>query len=417
MNVIYEEENIMKKLVSVSLAAAMVASMTACGSNNTAETTAAAAAAETTAAAGETSAAAESQTAADGASFKIGVTGPLTGAAAAYGNAVVNGAKLAADEINAAGGVNGYTFEINGQDDENDTEKAINAYNTLKDWGMQILVGTTTSKPCIAVAAETANDNMFQITPSGSAVECVANDNVFRVCFADPDQGTASAKYIGEHKLATKVAIIYDSSTEYSSGLREAFVNEAANQGIEIVADEAFTADTNTDFSVQLDKAKDAGAELVFLPIYYQEASIILKQASDKEFAPVFFGCDGMDGILSVENFDKSLAEGLMLLTPFSTTEETSKAFTDAYVAAYGIEPNQFAADSYDAVYAVKAAIEQSGVTPDMSVSDICEGLKTAMTEIKIDGLTGSDMTWNAAGEPNKAPKAVMIENGEYVMQ
>ena len=407
----------MKKLVSVSLAAAMVASMTACGSNNTAETTAAAAAAETTAAAGETSAAAESQTAADGASFKIGVTGPLTGAAAAYGNAVVNGAKLAADEINAAGGVNGYTFEINGQDDENDTEKAINAYNTLKDWGMQILVGTTTSKPCIAVAAETANDNMFQITPSGSAVECVANDNVFRVCFADPDQGTASAKYIGEHKLATKVAIIYDSSTEYSSGLREAFVNEAANQGIEIVADEAFTADTNTDFSVQLDKAKDAGAELVFLPIYYQEASIILKQASDKEFAPIFFGCDGMDGILSVENFDKSLAEGLMLLTPFSTTEETSKAFTDAYVAAYGIEPNQFAADSYYAVYAVKAAIEQSGVTPDMSVSDICEGLKTAMTEIKIDGLTGSDMTWNAAGEPNKAPKAVMIENGEYVMQ
>ena len=391
--------------------------MTACGSNNTAETTAAAAAAETTAAAGETSAAAESQTAADGASFKIGVTGPLTGAAAAYGNAVVNGAMLAADEINAAGGVNGYTFEVNGQDDENDTEKAINAYNTLKDWGMQILVGTTTSKPCIAVAAETANDNMFQITPSGSAVECVANDNVFRVCFADPDQGTASAKYIGEHKLATKVAIIYDSSTEYSSGLREAFVNEAANQGIEIVADEAFTADTNTDFSVQLDKAKDAGAELVFLPIYYQEASIILKQASDKEFAPIFFGCDGMDGILSVENFDKSLAEGLMLLTPFSTTEETSKAFTDAYVAAYGIEPNQFAADSYDAVYAVKAAIEQSGVTPDMSVSDICEGLKTAMTEIKIDGLTGSDMTWNAAGEPNKAPKAVMIENGEYVMQ
>ena len=384
--------------------------MTACGSNNTAETTAAAAA-ETIAAAGETSAAA------DGASFKIGLTGPLTGAAAAYGNAVVNGAKLAADEINAAGGANGYTFEVNGQDDENDTEKAINAYNTLKDWGMQILVGTTTSKPCIAVAAETANDNMFQITPSGSAVECVANDNVFRVCFADPDQGTASAKYIGEHKLATKVAIIYDSSTEYSSGLREAFVNEAANQGIEIVADEAFTADTNTDFSVQLDKAKDAGAELVFLPIYYQEASIILKQASDKEFAPIFFGCDGMDGILSVENFDKSLAEGLMLLTPFSTTEETSKAFTDAYVAAYGIEPNQFAADSYDAVYAVKAAIEQSGVTPDMSVSDICEGLKTAMTEIKIDGLTGSDMTWNAAGEPNKAPKAVMIENGEYVMQ
>lgn len=394
-----------KRVVSLGLAAMMAMSMTACGGSGNASTSESAA---------EDAQGAEG---ADGEVFKIGGIGPITGAAGAYGAAVKNGTELAINEINEAGGINGYQVAFNFQDDENDPEKAINAYNTLKDWGMQILVGTTTSKPCIAVAAETANDNMFQITPSGSAVECVANDNVFRVCFADPDQGTASAKYIGEHKLATKVAIIYDSSTEYSSGLREAFVNEAANQGIEIVADEAFTADTNTDFSVQLDKAKDAGAELVFLPIYYQEASIILKQASDKEFAPVFFGCDGMDGILSVENFDKSLAEGLMLLTPFSTTEETSKAFTDAYVAAYGIEPNQFAADSYDAVYAVKAAIEQSGVTPDMSVSDICEGLKTAMTEIKIDGLTGSDMTWNAAGEPNKAPKAVMIENGEYVMQ
>lgn len=394
-----------KRVVSLGLAAMMAMSMTACGGSGNAGTSESAA---------EDAQGAEGV---DGEVFKIGGIGPITGAAGAYGEAVKNGTELAINEINKAGGINGYQVAFNFQDDENDPEKAINAYNTLKDWGMQILVGTTTSKPCIAVAAETANDNMFQITPSGSAVECVANDNVFRVCFADPDQGTASAKYIGEHKLATKVAIIYDSSTEYSSGLREAFVNEAANQGIEIVADEAFTADTNTDFSVQLDKAKDAGAELVFLPIYYQEASIILKQASDKEFAPVFFGCDGMDGILSVENFDKSLAEGLMLLTPFSTTEETSKAFTDAYVAAYGIEPNQFAADSYDAVYAVKAAIEQSGVTPDMSVSDICEGLKTAMTEIKIDGLTGSDMTWNAAGEPNKAPKAVMIENGEYVMQ
>ena len=403
-----------KRFLSAGLAVVMAASLTACGGSGSASTT--------TAAAGEAKAegeskAAESSAAADGASFKIGGIGPVTGGAAVYGLAVQHGAEIAVKEINEAGGINGYPVEFQFQDDEHDAEKSVNAYNTLKDWGIQALMGTVTSAPCIAVADKTAADNMFQITPSGSAVECVANDNVFRVCFADPDQGTASAKYIGEHKLATKVAIIYDSSTEYSSGLREAFVNEAANQGIEIVADEAFTADTNTDFSVQLDKAKDAGAELVFLPIYYQEASIILKQASDKEFAPVFFGCDGMDGILSVENFDKSLAEGLMLLTPFSTTEETSKAFTDAYVAAYGIEPNQFAADSYDAVYAVKAAIEQSGVTPDMSVSDICEGLKTAMTEIKIDGLTGSDMTWNAAGEPNKAPKAVMIENGEYVMQ
>ena len=406
----------MKKLVSVSLAAAMVASMTACGSNNTAETTAAAAAAETTVAAGETSAAAESQTAADGASFKIGVTGPLTGAAAAYGNAVVNGAKLAADEINAAGGVNGYTFEVNGQDDENDTEKAINAYNTLKDWGMQILVGTTTSKPCIAVAAETANDNMFQITPSGSSVECAQNPNVFRVCFSDPDQGAASATYIAENKLAEKIAVIYDSSDVYSSGIYEKFAAEAANQGLEIVDAEAFTADSNKDFSTQLQKAKDAGADLVFLPIYYTEASLILKQADTMGYAPKFFGCDGMDGILQVENFDTKLAEGLMLLTPFAADaqDELTQKFVTSYKENYGETPIQFAADAYDAIYAIKAAMEEADITPDTSVSDTCDKMKEAMLKIKVNGLTGEDMTWTEDGEPHKAPKAVKVVDGAY---
>lgn len=409
----------MKKIISLGLSLAMAASLAACGgsgSGGTGTTTAAgstAAAADNSETAGED---AETEALPDG-SFKIGVIGPLTGAAAAYGTAVANGAELAMKEINAAGGINGYAIEINAQDDEHDPEKSVNAYNTLKDWGMQLLVGSVTSKPCIAVVRESANDNLFQITPSGSAVECVAYDNAFRVCFADPDQGTASAKYIGENSLATKVAIIYDSSIEYSSGIRESFIKEAANQGLEVVADEAFTADTNTDFSVQLDKAKEAEAELVFLPIYYQEASVILKQASDKEFAPVFFGCDGMDGILTVENFDLSLAEGLMLLTPFSADEEGSKDFTAAYEAAYKIAPNQFAADAYDAVYAIKAAAEQSGITPDMSISDMCDAMKAAMTEITIDGLTGAGMSWDAAGEPNKAPKAVKIVDGAYQMQ
>ncbi len=409
----------MKKFVSLGLAAVLTASLTACGggSGDSSATTAPAAGGDTsttTAAAGDDSGDAP---VAEGGTFKLGVIGPLTGPAAAYGIAVQNGVDLAVKEINAAGGVNGAMLEMNSQDDEHDPEKSVNAYNNLKDWDMQILVGAVTSKPCIAVAAESANDNLFQITPSGSAVECAAPENVFRVCFADPAQGTASAQYIGDHKLGTKIAIIYDSSTEYSAGIRESFVAEAANHGLEIVADEAFTADTNTDFSVQLDKAKEAGADLVFMPIYYQEASVILKQASDKEFAPVFFGVDGMDGILSVENFDTSLAEGVMLLTPFSATEESSKAFKDAYVAAYGIEPNQFAADAYDAVYAVKAAAEKAGITPDMDASSICDAMKTAMTEISIDGLTGEGMTWDAAGETGKAPKAVKIVNGVYEMQ
>lgn len=353
---------------------------------------------------------------ADDATFKIGGIGPVTGAAAIYGQAVKNATELAINEVNEDGGINGYQVEFKFEDDENDAEKTLNAYNALKDWGMNILVGTVTSTPCVAVANETAADNMFQLTPSGSATECVANPNVFRVCFSDPNQGTASAQYIGENKLANKVAVIYNSSDVYSSGIYQTFATEAANQGFEIVAAEAFTEDSKTDFSVQLQKAKEAGAELVFLPIYYTEASIILTQANTMGYDPMFFGCDGMDGILGVENFDTSLAEDLMLLTPFvaDAQDEKTQAFVSEYKEKFNDTPNQFAADTYDAMLIIKEAAEKAGVTPDMSVSDICEAMKTAMTEITFDGLTGERMTWSADGEPAKAPKAMKIVDGAY---
>ena len=355
-----------KRFLSAGLAVVMAASLTACGGSDSASTTAAAAGESK--AEGESAAAGESSAAADGAVFKIGGIGPVTGGAAVYGLAVQHGAEVAVKEINEAGGINGAQIEFQFQDDEHDAEKSVNAYNTLKDWGMQALVGTTTSAPCIAVADKTAADNMFQITPSGSAVECAANPNVFRVCYSDPAQGTASAKYIGEHKLASKVAVIYDSSDVYSSGIYEKFAQEAPNQGIEVVDAEAFTADSNKDFSTQLQKAKESGAELVFLPIYYTEASLILQQANTMGYAPQFFGCDGMDGILQVENFDVKLAEGLMLLTPFAAdaTDDLTVNFVKSYEEAYGETPIQFAADAYDAVYIIKAAMEEASVTPDM---------------------------------------------------
>lgn len=348
--------------------------------------------------------------------FKIGGIGPTTGGAAVYGQAVKNAAELAVDEINEAGGANGVQLEFQFQDDEHDAEKAVNAYNALKDWGMQILMGTVTSAPCIAVVEKSQADNLFQLSPSGSAVECIAYDNAFRVCFSDPNQGMASAQYIGENKIASKIAVIYDSSDVYSSGIYEKFAAEAQNQNLEIVAAEAFTADSKTDFSVQLQKAKDSGAELVFLPIYYQEASLILTQANSMGYAPMFFGCDGLDGILAVENFNTDLAEDVMLLTPFAADAEDEKtqAFVKAYEEAYGETPNQFAADAYDAIYIIKSAIEEGKVTSDMSVSDICEAMKSAMTSITYDGLTGEGMTWDAEGEPSKAPKAVKIVNGAY---
>lgn len=355
---------------------------------------------------------------ADATTFKIGGIGPTTGGAAVYGLAVKQGAELAVKEINAAGGINGFQIEFNMADDEHDAEKSVNAYNSLKDWGMQILMGTVTSAPCTAVAAKTYEDKMFQLTPSGSAVECIQYDNAFRVCYSDPNQGAASAQYIAENKLAEKVAVIYNSQDVYSTGIYESFTQGAKAQNLEIVAAEAFTNDSATDFSVQLQKAKDAGADMVFLPIYYEAASLILTQANGMGYAPKFFGCDGMDGILSMKGFDTKLAEGLMLLTPFAAdaTDDLTKNFVTAYEEAYKSTPIQFAADAYDAIYILKAAMEKADVKPSMSVSDICAALKTAIVEIEFTGLTtaGKTMTWEANGEPNKAPMAVVIKDGVY---
>lgn len=348
--------------------------------------------------------------------IKIGGIGPVTGDAAIYGEAVKNGAELAVKEINEAGGINGAQIEFNFQDDEADAEKAVNAYNTLKDWGMQALLGTVTSAPCVAVGEVAQADNMFLLTPSGTAVECVQYDNAFRVCFSDPMQGAESAKYIADNQLATKIAVIYNSSDVYSTGIYQAFAKEAETEGLEIVAAEAFTAESKTDFSVQLQKAKDAGAELVFLPFYYSEAALVLQQAAGINYSPIFFGCDGMDGILDVEGFDADLANNLMFLSPFTptSTDEAIQKFVTDYKEAYGGTPNQFAADAYDGVYAMKAAMEKAEVTPDMSASDICDVLKGAMTEITISGVTAKELTWEASGEPSKAPMVVKIADGDY---
>ena len=393
----------MKKVLSLVLAGSMVLSLAACGgSKDTASTT--------------DSSAASSAEASGSDTFKIGATGPITGGAAIYGNAVKNGIQIAVDEINEAGGINGYQIDYNFQDDEHDAEKAVNAYNNLKDWGMQVLIGTTTSAPCIAVVEKTHADNMFQITPSGTAVECVQYDNAYRMCFSDPTQGTESAKYIGENGMAQKVAVIYDSSDVYSTGIYEAFAAEAENQPFDIVSVEAFTADAKTDFSVQVQKSKDAGADLLFMPFYYTEASLVLAECNKQGYEPTFFGCDGMDGILGVENFDTALAEGLTFLAPFvaKSEDEQVQSFVSKYEAAYSETPNQFAADAYDCVYVVKAAIEAAGATPDMSVSDLCDAMKEAMTSVSYSGITGTDITWGEDGEPNKAPLVVKVVDGEY---
>ena len=379
-----------KKFMCMLMAAAMTLSMAACGSKGDD--------ANTDDNAGGAS---------DGVqTFTVGTSGPLTGDNAIYGMAVKQGVELAVNEINASDST--IKFEFLSQDDEADGEKAVNAYNTMMDNGMQVLVGPTTTGASIAVADVCYNDRTFMLT--------AGKDNVFQVCFTDPNQGVGAADYMAENFAGAKVAVIYRNDDAYSQGIRDTFVKEAADKGaFEVVYQGTFTNDTASDFSVQLAGAQNAGADLVFLPIYYQPASIIFSQAKAMGYAPTFFGVDGMDGILTMPGFDASLAEGLMLMTPFSATDEANQAFVDAYTAAYGTEPNQFAADAYDGVYIVKAALEAAGCTADMSNEEICDALVSAMTSLKFTGLTGTDMTWNAEGQVSKAPTAYVVKDGQYV--
>lgn len=350
------------------------------------------------------------------AAFKIGGTAPLTGGAAIYGNAVKNAAQIAVDEINAKGGVQ---FELRYEDDQNDPEKAVNAYNTLKDWGMQISLGSVTSKPCEVTAGDTFADRIFALTPSASSVATTeGKDNQFQMCFTDPNQGASAAELVSTKALGTKVGVIYDSSDDYSSGLYKGFSDKAAELGLEIVATTSFTADNKADLSTQVTQCQDAGADLVFLPIYYTEAAQILSYANKIGYAPKFFGCDGMDGILTVEGFDTSLAEGLALMTPFDAN--ASDEATQSFVAKFkekmdGLVPNQFAADGYDVIYALYNAMTAAGITGSESASEICTALEAQFATMTIDGLTGTGMHWDENGMISKAPAAVVIENGVYV--
>ena len=394
----------MKKLFAFVMAAVMTMSLAACSAKE-----------EAPAASAPAASAPAASAPAEGTAFLLGGTGPLTGGAAIYGNAAKNGAQIAVDEINAMGGIQ---FVLKYEDDTHDAEKAVNAYNALKDWGMQISLGSVTSKPAEATSAENYADRIFALTPSASSTATVeGKDNVFQMCFMDPNQGSASAQYIADKAMASKVAIIWKNDDVYSKGIHDTFVAKAGELNIEIVSDTTFADGNDTDFSVQLSDAQTNGAELVFLPMYYQPASLIFAQAAGMGYAPKWFGVDGMDGILTMEGFDASLAEGVILLTPFNADSEdaATQAFVAEYQKRFGETPNQFAADGYDCVYAYKQALEAAGCTPDMTAEEICEKMIEQFTTMTFDGLTGEGMTWAAEGTVTKSPKGMVIENGAYV--
>ena len=350
---------------------------------------------------------------AEDAPIKIAVIGPFTGPAANYGLACRFGAQVAADEINA----DGVKVELIFQDDEHDRDKAINAYNYALDQGAQMIAGTTTTSPCLAVSALAYEDRVFMLTPSASSNLVVEDkDNMYQVCFQDPEMGFIPASMIAENKMGSKIAVIYNISDDYSTGIYEAFKSKCDELGLEIVSVTTFN-EGDTDYKTQVDKAMEAGADLVFLPIYYTPASMILRAAADVGYKPLFFGVDGMDGILALENFDAALAEGVILLTPFSAfdTDDAVVSFVEKYTAVSdGVVPNQFGADAYDAVYALYQACQNAGITGDTSVEEACELLIEQFSTMEFSGLTGT-MRWDETGAVNKLPAAYVIQNGAYV--
>ena len=412
----------MKKIIALLLSCAMCfALLTACGSTGSTSGDKAGSSAGASSSADKSAAGSDKADAAEGSltgTLKLGAIGPLTGAAATYGKSVMGGAKIAVDEINKTSSI---TIDFNAQDDESDAEKSVNAYHNLQDWGAQAIVGSVTTNPCIAVAAEAYGDRMFMLTPSASSNKVTeGNDNVFQMCFTDPNQGILAAQYIADNNLAEKIAIIYNNSDAYSTGIYQAFKEKAAELNLSIVSETTFPDDSNADFSVQLQDAQKNGADLVFLPIYYTPASNILKQAQSMGYAPTFFGVDGMDGILSLDGFDTSLAEGLMLMTPFASTDDPD--FTATFEANEGFTPTQFAADGYDCVYAIYQALTEyadknGGLNlDDLEYADLCDILIGEFTgsDFSVDGMTGKNMHWSENGEVNKDPKVYVIKDGAY---
>ncbi len=401
-----------KKLISIILVAAMaVSTLAGCGSNtgDANATTEQAADAGTEVENADTSA--EPATVEGAETFLIGGIGPVTGGAASYGISVKQGAEVAIDEINKAGGVTvgdkTYQLALAFEDDEASEEKSPQAYNALMDQGINALMGTVTSGACLAITDLTAEDNILQITPSGSAKDCTKNPNAFRICFTDPLQGDTMAEYIVNTVGIKNIAVIFNNADEYSTGIKDAFEAKVAELGGTITASESFVTD-DVDFNTQLTSIKSTDAECIFVPAYYNDATYITKQAKELGMTLPFFGSDGWDGVLGTVT-DATTVEGAVFLSPFfaADTAENVASFVSAYEAAYSATPDQFAADAYDSIYVIKAAMEKAG---SIESADLI----AAMTEIEINGLTGDNMSFTADGEPNKGAKFIKIVNGEY---
>ena len=341
------------------------------------------------------------------AAYFIGGTGPLTGDASSYGISVNQGAQLALEEINAAGGLNGVPFKYEMKDDKATAEDAATGYDALMDAGMQISIGSVTSGSCKSFASKAQEDNLFFITPSASEAAILeGRDNAFRICFGDPDTGTLAAQEIT--KSFKKVGAIYDSSDSYSTGIYDAFAAEMKKLNTQFTT-QTFDAENKKDFSTQVETLKDC--DVIFLPIYYTEAGLIAKACVAKGVDAVLYGCDGLDGVAG--QIDDTVTNKIKYITPFdvNSKDENVSKFVEAYKTKYNTVPDQFAADGYDAVYVIYEAMKAAGVDDvNIEASELCELVKKTITSdsFTYKGATG-EMTWDESGACTKVPQIVEL--------
>lgn len=350
--------------------------------------------------------------------FVIGVSGPLTGGAAMYGQAVVNSAQIAVDEINAAGGLNGIKFKLVSTDDMNDATKVSTNYSSMFEGGMQISLGTVTTQPGLEFKNLSADDNVFFLTPSASGDDIPTNPNGYQMCFADGNQGKVAAQFVNDNFAGQTIGAFYKSDEAYSKGIFDQF---KANLDSSVTVVETSFSDANaTDFSVQIDTLKECS--FIFMPTYYTPASLFMKQAKDVISASaVYYGCDGFDGIDNIEGFDiTTIPQKVTMLSHFNSkaTDGVAKEFIDKYTAKYGADTlNQFGASAYDCVYAIygamkKAMDEGKNIPVTISASDLCDILKEQFEGgyTLENAVTGDTIKWEKSGYVNKSAIQYVIK-------
>lgn len=350
--------------------------------------------------------------------FVVGMSGPLTGGAAVYGVAVQNSAQMAIDEINAAGGLNGYKLTLVATDDQNDPTKVATNYATLLEKGVHFTLGTVTTKPGIEFKNLSKQDNLFFLTPSATGDDVPEFDNGYQMCFADGDQGKVAAEYVNTLGL-TKIGVFFKSDDPYSDGIYKNF-SANLNKDIEVVETQ-FTDANATDFAAQITQLKECS--FIFMPIYYQPAAIFMKQAKDTIIADaVYYGCDGFDGLAGEMDLS-TISQEVSMLSHFDANSTEGKAgeFIKKYTEKYGTDTlNQFGASAYDCMYAIVGAMEEliaegKNITPETAASELCDLLKAKFAGgyTFAEGATGTNITWHESGRVNKSAAKYVLKEAD----